>query len=107
MGAWSAGSTRGWRRTRASVLARDRAAIDPRTLQAWRCRAHDEGWCDRAGVGAHSCEGVMSHAHHTLGRLRTGDNPRFIVGACQTCNLKIGDPAGSGGDPEAQAVTRW
>lgn len=48
----------------------------------------------------------MVHAHHTLGRARTGDDPRHIVGACETCNLKIGEP-GVTGDPPAQAVTVW
>lgn len=88
------------------MILRDRAQINPRTGEAWRCRAHDEGWCDRAGAPAHACEGVMEHAHHTLGRLRTGDDPRYIVGACSTCNLKIGDPQGKG-DPDVVAVTNW
>jgi hypothetical protein len=47
----------------------------------------------------------MQHAHHTLGRARTGDDPRYLVGACETCNLAIGDP--TSGDPEAVAVTQW
>lgn len=103
---WSRGSTRAWRRLRASVLARDRSHHNPATGEPWRCRAHEEGWCARAGVGPHSCEGVMQHAHHTLGRARTGDDPRYIVGACEVCNLKIGEPD-VGGDPPTQAVTRW
>lgn len=49
----------------------------------------------------------MEHAHHTLGRARTGDDPRYIVGACSTCNLKIGNPVNSGGDPPVTAVTSW
>lgn len=32
------------------------------------------------------------HAHHVLGRKVTGDDPRYIVAACQHCNLKVGDP---------------
>lgn len=48
----------------------------------------------------------MEHAHHTLGRARTGDDPRYIVGACSTCNLWIGEP-GTVGDPPAVPVTRW
>lgn len=48
----------------------------------------------------------MVHAHHTRGRGVTGDDPRFIVGACETCNLWIGDPTVTG-DPPAVAVTRW
>jgi hypothetical protein len=49
----------------------------------------------------------MEHAHHTLGRERTGDDPRFIVGACSTCNLKIGDPGDVPGDPACVPVTKW
>lgn len=48
----------------------------------------------------------MVHAHHTLGRGKTGDDPRYIVGACETCNLKIGEPDAVG-DPPARAVTAW
>ncbi len=106
MGAWTRGSTRAWRRTRLSVLARDRAMVDPSTGRPWKCRAHDEGWCTRKRAGVHACEGIMEHAHHTMGRARTGDDPRYIVGACETCNLWIGDP-GRGTDPPAVAVTRW
>jgi hypothetical protein len=106
-GAWSGGSTRAWRRVRASVLARDRAQINPATGEHWRCRAHDEGWCARSGVGPHACEGIMVHAHHTLGRLVTGDDPRHIVGACEVCNLKIGEPRVGPIDPPAAPVTAW
>lgn len=50
----------------------------------------------------------MEHAHHTMGRARTGDDVRFIVGACEVCNLKIGDPlAGGRGDPTCVPVSRW
>lgn len=48
----------------------------------------------------------MEHAHHTLGRARTGDDVRYIVGACAVCNLKIGEPLGSG-DPACVPVSRW
>jgi hypothetical protein len=106
MGAWDAGSTRAWRAVRRSVLARDRASNDPSTGAPWRCRAHDEGWCRLAAAGAHSCEGIMVHAHHTQGRARTGDDPRYIVGACETCNLKIGNPMVLV-EPVAVPVTRW
>jgi hypothetical protein len=107
MGGWAGGSTRAWRIVRAEVLVRDRATLDPSTGRAWRCRAHDEGWCARKGLAPHACEGVMEHAHHTLGRERTGDDPRFIVGACSTCNLKIGDPGDVPGDPACVPVTKW
>lgn len=92
---------------RAAVLLRDRAQIDPGTGRPWRCRAHDEGWCARSAAGPHSCEGIMVHAHHTLGRRRTGDDPRYIVGACEVCNLKIGDPSKGATDPVCVPVSSW
>jgi hypothetical protein len=100
MGAWQNGSTRAWRRLRAAVLARDRAV----------CRAHGDGWCARARTagrnGEHTCIRTATHAHHTHGRSATGDDPRFIVAACEPCNLYIGDPAALA-DPSAQPVTKW
>jgi hypothetical protein len=48
----------------------------------------------------------MDHAHHTLGREVTGDDPAHIVGACETCNLKIGRPTVVV-EPEAKPVTDW
>lgn len=85
---WKGGSTRRWRRIRRAVLERD----------GCRCRAHDDGWCDQA-QGEHTCTGRADlsgphagHAHHTLGRAITGDDPRHIVAACEPCNLHIGEP---------------
>ena len=94
---WTKGSTRAWRRIRALVLTRD---------QGKGCRAHNEGWCARAGVGAHGCTNRAEHAHHTLGRARTGDDPRYIVAACSACNLIIGDPAKKT-DPPGRSSTKW
>jgi len=99
---WDQGSTRAWRRTRAQVLARD----------GYRCRAHRDGWCNQA-PGQHTCTEVAAltgpdagHAHHTLGRSVTGDDPTYIVAACEACNLHIGDPT-KHVDPPNKAVTRW
>ncbi|MFG1800201.1 hypothetical protein ACGFI4_08510 [Micromonospora carbonacea] len=82
------------------------------TRDGYRCRAHEDGWCDRA-PGVHYCTGVAAlrgpdrgHAHHTHGRAITGDDPRFIVAACEACNLHIGDPTAHT-DPPNQPVTRW
>jgi hypothetical protein len=95
---WQGGSTRQWRIIRAAILQRDR------TLG---CRAHRDGWCTRANrPGPHTCTDVGEHAHHTLGRARTGDDPRFIVAACAACNLFIGDPAAAT-DPPAVPVSQW
>jgi hypothetical protein len=96
---WDEGSTRAWRRIREYVILRDRGV----------CRAHVDGWCSRRR-GTHVCEGrallAGGHAHHTLGRAVTGDDPEHIVAACATCNLHIGDPTELQ-DPKNKAVTRW
>jgi hypothetical protein len=101
--AWEGGSTRAWRRTRAAVLARD----------GYRCRAHPDGWCDRAGAKPHTCTGgaplhggpgVAGHAHHTQGRA-AGDE-QLIVAACPSCNLAIGEPANLNDRP-IEGVTKW
>jgi hypothetical protein len=82
---WAKGSTRAWRRIRALVLARD----------GYRCRLRLDVCTHRA-----TC------AHHTLGKARTGDDPRYLVAACAPCNLKIGDPS-KGADPPNKGVTKW
>lgn len=99
---WAGGSTRRWRRVRALVLARD----------GYRCRAHEDGWCDRV-PGMHACTGRAEqggpdagHAHHTHGRAVTGDDMRYLVASCAACNLHIGDPTVRD-DPPNRAVTRW
>lgn len=95
---WERGSTRAWRTLRAAVLARDR----------YHCRAHTDGWCDRAGrTTPHVCEGPGhgTHAHHTRGKA-AGDDPRHIVASCPTCNLHIGDPM-KAPDPPVVRITNW
>jgi hypothetical protein len=96
---WDRGSTRAWRRLREEILVRDRGV----------CRAHVDGWCARR-PGVHVCEGravlAGGHAHHTLGRAATGDDPRFIVASCATCNAHIGDPTELR-DPVNRPVTCW
>lgn len=74
--AWSKGSTRQWRAVRAMVLETNRVQ------NGGRCRARVVGVCSR----------YASHAHHTLGRNITGDDPRYIVAVCGPCNQHIGDP---------------
>jgi len=83
---WSKGSTRGWRRVRAQVLARD----------GYRCQLRLPG----------KCTSVATCAHHTKGKGVTGDDPRYLVAACDPCNLAVGDPTRRT-DPPAQPVTRW
>lgn len=82
---WARGSTRAWRRTRALVLERD----------GWECQLRLPG-----------CTYVATHVHHTLGRERTGDDPQFLVGACEHCNLATGDPT-KVPDPPPHPRTRW
>ncbi|MEV6348565.1 hypothetical protein [Actinoplanes sp. NPDC051851] len=82
---WKGGSTRAWRRTRALVLLRD----------DYLCQLQLDG-----------CTTVATHAHHTAGRSVTGDDPAYLVAACEHCNLKLGDPTKLA-DPPNQAVTRW
>lgn len=82
---WETGSSRAWRTIRAWVLSRDRNT----------CRLQLDG-----------CTGIATHVHHTRGRAATGDDHRFLVAACASCNLKIGDPARHA-DPPNEGVTRW
>lgn len=82
---WKGGSTRAWRRTRATVLLRD----------GYRCKLQLPG-----------CTGTATHAHHTLGRATTGDDPTYIVAACEHCNLATGDPTKTP-DPPGRSMTQW
>lgn len=94
--AWPNGSTRAWRKVREQVLKRDGRV----------CQLRLDGCTYRATA-----------VHHTAGRQVTGDNPRYLVAACQPCNTKVGDPTkprGSGGssrkqnaDPPCQPRTIW
>lgn len=85
MSNWSKGSTRGWRRTRAAVLVRD----------GHRCQLRLQG-----------CTTIATQVHHTHGRGVTGDDPQFLVAACEWCNLSTGDPTRTP-DPAPTPRTRW
>ena len=83
---WEGGSTRRWRKLRRFVLSR----------AGYRCQLQLPGVCigeaplrARPGVPA-------GHAHHTLGRSVSGDNPQHIVAACAPCNLAAGQPEVTG-----------
>lgn len=93
--AWSQGSTRAWRTTRALVLARD----------SYMCQMRIEGVCTtRAPLKG-------GHVHHKHGRdsgctgCRT-DHPTHLLSSCAACNLHAGDPSKKA-DPPCQPVTRW
>lgn len=81
--AWAGGSTRRWRRDRATVLARD----------GHRCQLKLPG-----------CSTVATEVHHVLGK-GVSDDPADCLAACQPCNLAAGDPRAS--DPAPRPVTRW
>lgn len=63
---------RAWGKLRAQILERD----------GYRCKV----------VLPDKCTGRAECVHHTLGRWVTGDDPRYLVAACNACNLAIGDP---------------
>lgn len=94
MSNWARGSTRAWRELRGAVLARDYALAQQQGTRWCRLRV------DRVCVGASE----PMHVHHLLGKAR-GDNPRFLVAACQPCNLHVGQPDPDA-DPECTTVTR-
>ena len=51
------------------------------------------------------CTTVATCVHHVKGRAVTGDDPRWLVAACDECNLAVGDPATH--TPQAKKVTKW
>lgn len=79
---WAGGSTREWRRVRAYVLDRD----------GHRCQLQLEG-----------CTTVATDAHHTRPRELVGDDPNHVVGACESCNNRAGDPREA--DPAPRTCT--
>lgn len=91
---WAGGSTRAWRKVREFVLARD----------GYQCQVRLPGCSGRAPLTGGP--GVAGHAHHTLGREVSGDDVRWIVAACVSCNLKIGDPT-KRPDPAPKPRTNW
>jgi hypothetical protein len=90
--AWRNGSSRRYRRIRAYVLARDARTLRGR---GGRCMVRLPG----------VCTGWAQVAHHTLGRKVTGDDPRYMVAACEACNLTIGEPTKR--QPQPKQVTKW
>jgi 5-methylcytosine-specific restriction endonuclease McrA len=79
-----------WRRTRRMVLDRD-------------------GWvCQHCGIQMH--EGTDKNqdsapqVHHTRG-VEHGDDPRYLVACCRSCNLSLGSPRGQ--DPRPRPRTQW
>lgn len=83
MGAWDGGSTWDWRKTRTRVLMRD----------GYRCQLKLNG-----------CLSTATQVHHTIGKAKTGDDPRYLVAACQPCNRAVGEVKS---DPLPRGGTRW
>lgn len=81
---WPNGSSRSWRVTRDYVLRRD----------GHRCQLKLDG-----------CTAIAKVGHHTRPRELVGDNPAYVVGACENCNQKAGDPRTT--DPEPNRNTWW
>lgn len=92
--AWAGGSTRHWRRVRATCLALNQR---PKRLGG------NDGRCTLAIPGV--CEGRATEVHHTLGRAATGDDPRYLAAVCKACNLHMGDPAKH--EPQPKIRSRW
>lgn len=76
---WVNGSGAAWRKVRLLVLRRD----------GWRCQLKLEGCAVRA-----------KQVHHTRPRALVGDDPAWLVAACQPCNNKVGDPTTTDPDPK-------
>lgn len=69
---WPSGSTTAWRKIRTLVLDRD----------AHRCQLRIPDICTT----------IATQAHHTKARELVGDDPTYLVAACQPCNQRVGDP---------------
>lgn len=83
---WAGGSTRKWRKIRATVLQRD----------AHVCQLRIPGTCTYKA----DC------VHHLVGK-KHGDNPKDLVASCTPCNLAIGDPEARAKDPGHVPHTTW
>lgn len=59
----------------------------------YRCRLRKEG-----------CTTVATHVHHTRGK-GAGDDPAYLLAACPSCNLKVGDPTKR--DARPMPRTQW
>ena len=82
---WKGGSTTAWRKLRVRILVRDN----------YQCKLRLDG-----------CTTTAQCVHHILGKRITGDDPRYLVSACNHCNLKLGDPTKKP-DPPSKGITRW
>lgn len=80
MGHWPNGSSRRWREVvRPAVLKRD-------------------GYICQLQI-PEVCIGTATHVHHTQDRDEVGDDMRFLVAACEKCNIRVGDPTLDDPDP--------
>lgn len=82
--AWSKGSTRAWRVTRARILLRD---------------GHT---CQIRGP---RCTTIATQVHHKLGK-SISEADCDLEAACANCNYDVGDPR-KGIDPAPSPRTKW
>lgn len=87
--AWAKGSTAAWRKLRARIL------FDNQVENQGRCTVQIED----------VCTGQANTVHHVLGRLVTGDDPRYLVACCKECNGHIGEPKRT--SPQHKTITKW
>lgn len=86
---WAGGSTRGWRRLRAAILAANAMETG--------------GRCQLAVPRV--CTGQADQVHHVRGKAETGDDPRWLVACCAACNLHVGRPGRT--SPTPRPTSRW
>lgn len=86
--AWAKGSTRAWRAIRSTVLGVNLLE------NGGRCTLRLQG-----------CTGRATQAHHTRDRALVGDDPRYLVATCASCNRKAGRPEAT--SPKPKRVSRW
>lgn len=85
---WAKGSTRQWRTIRAAVLRAN--------------RMEDGGRCQLRVPEV--CTGTADQVHHTRGKA-FGDDPRFLLAVCKSCNLHVGRPGRTSPTPTPRS--RW
>lgn len=68
-------------------------------------QANAETNAGRCTLGLQGCTGRAQQVHHTKGREVSGDDPRYLVATCASCNRKAGQPGKR--SPKPKRVSRW